>query len=154
MGPGLLVDRHVLLRHPPGRGWRLGRDVYLGHGAVLDVWPGAELELGDRTKVMHYAVIGARESVRIGHDSQISEHSSVRDADHGTAADVLVREAPMTTEPVTIGADCWIGKGAAVLRGAHLADGVVLGANSVVRGHLPRGAVAVGAPARVVRLRE
>jgi acetyltransferase-like isoleucine patch superfamily enzyme len=47
----------------------------------------------------------------------------------------------------------WLGRGVAVLKGAHIERGAVIGANSVVAGHIPANAIAVGAPARVVRYR-
>jgi acetyltransferase-like isoleucine patch superfamily enzyme len=38
----------------------------------------------------------------------------------------------------------------AVLRGADIGRRCIIGANSVVRGHIPDNSIAVGAPARVV----
>ena len=55
-------------------------------------------------------------------------------------------------EPVTIGDDVWIGNGAIVLAGSSIGKNSVVGAGSVVTGPIPANAVAVGAPARVVRL--
>jgi lipopolysaccharide O-acetyltransferase len=52
---------------------------------------------------------------------------------------------------VTIGRNVWLGDGVAVLAGARIGDGAVIGANSVVTGHVPAETIAVGAPARVVR---
>ena len=77
----------------------------------------------------------------------------MRDADHRILATDIIRYSPMVSAPVIIGNDCWIGKGAAVLRGFALGDGVVVGANSVVKSVLPSHTVAVGAPARVVKRR-
>jgi acetyltransferase-like isoleucine patch superfamily enzyme len=101
---------------------------------------------------MHYTVIAAAQSVVIGADSQVAEHCSVRDSDHGVAPDRPMWQQLVST-PVRIGADVWVGRGAAVLRGADLGDGCVIGANAVVRGCIPSMAVAVGVPARVVRSR-
>ncbi len=53
--------------------------------------------------------------------------------------------------PVRIGDNVWLGDGVAVLAGADIGDGCVIGANSVVTGPIPPRTVAVGAPARVVR---
>jgi lipopolysaccharide O-acetyltransferase len=52
---------------------------------------------------------------------------------------------------VIIGRNVWLGDGVAVLAGARIGDGAVIGANSVVTGHIPAETIAVGAPARVVR---
>jgi lipopolysaccharide O-acetyltransferase len=52
---------------------------------------------------------------------------------------------------VIIGRNVWLGDSVAVLAGARIGDGAVIGANSVVTGHIPAETIAVGAPARVVR---
>lgn len=54
--------------------------------------------------------------------------------------------------PVRIGADCWIGGGAVVLPGVSIGEGTVVGAGSVVARDLPPGVLAVGNPARIVRV--
>jgi virginiamycin A acetyltransferase len=43
--------------------------------------------------------------------------------------------------------------GVCILPGAHLGDGCVVGAGSVVSGELEPGSIAVGNPARVIRTR-
>lgn len=53
--------------------------------------------------------------------------------------------------PVRIGDNVWLGDGVAVLAGADIGDGCVIGANAVVTGRVPPRTIAVGAPARVVR---
>ncbi|HEY1744978.1 MAG TPA: hypothetical protein VGG18_17540, partial [Granulicella sp.] len=52
---------------------------------------------------------------------------------------------------VVVGRNVWIGDGVAVLPGATIGDGTIIGANSVVTGAIPAGVIAVGSPARVVR---
>ncbi len=54
---------------------------------------------------------------------------------------------------VFIGHDVWIGHAAIVLPGRRIGTGAVIGAGTVVTKDIPAYAVAVGNPARVVRLR-
>ena len=49
------------------------------------------------------------------------------------------------------GDGAWLAQNVVVLSGVTIGAGAVVGANSVVRDDIPPGAVAVGAPARVVR---
>ncbi len=153
VGRVLTVEAGVTLRQWPHAGLRFGDDVHLGRGVILDVPRGGRLELADGVKIMHYTVVAAAESISIGRMSQVAEHCTVRDQDHGVALDRPMFHQLVST-PTRIGADVWIGRGCAVLRGSAIGDGAVLGANSVLKGVLPARAIAVGAPARVVRSRE
>ncbi len=55
--------------------------------------------------------------------------------------------------PVRIGNSVWLGAKVTVLKGVSIGDGAIVGANAVVSSDLPPGAVAVGVPARVMRIR-
>jgi acetyltransferase-like isoleucine patch superfamily enzyme len=54
---------------------------------------------------------------------------------------------------IYIGNDAWIGAQTIILSGSHISDGCVIGANSVVTGHLPPYSICVGSPARVIKYR-
>ncbi len=53
----------------------------------------------------------------------------------------------------TIGKNVFIGAGACVLGGVSIGDNVEIGANSVVISDLPRNSVAVGIPARIIKIK-
>lgn len=53
--------------------------------------------------------------------------------------------------PIRVGDDVWIGGNSAVLPGAVIGNGTVIGAGSVVKGSIPPGVLAAGNPCRVVR---
>jgi acetyltransferase-like isoleucine patch superfamily enzyme len=149
---GLQAERGVLIRWRPHIGLDFGRGVYLGVGTILDVPPGARLSVGDGVKIMHYCVVASSRSIEIGAMTQVAEHCSIRDSDHGLELSRPIREQTLAS-PTKIGSDVWIGRGSAVLRGTSIGDGAVIGANSVARGQIPPLAIAVGAPARVIRMR-
>ena len=152
VGTRFQVERGVVVRWRPHSGIDIGDNVYLGIGAIIDVPPGARLALADDVKIMHYCVIAASLSITIGARTQVAEHCSIRDSDHGLDLSRPIRDQSVS-EATFLGSDVWIGRGSAVLRGCSVGDGAVIGANSVARGSIPDLAVAVGAPARVVRLR-
>ena len=52
---------------------------------------------------------------------------------------------------VKIGSNCWFGVNCVVTSGVTIGDRCVIGSNSVVTRDLPPGAVAAGAPARIIR---
>ncbi len=53
--------------------------------------------------------------------------------------------------PTSIGSNCWFGLNCVVTSGVTIGDRCVIGANSVVTRDVPAGAIAAGAPARVIR---
>lgn len=60
---------------------------------------------------------------------------------------------PTTKGDIVIGNDVWIGRGATVLSGVHVANGAVIGAKAVVTQDVRPFAIVVGNPAREVRRR-
>ncbi|WP_413719547.1 CatB-related O-acetyltransferase [Silicimonas sp. MF1-12-2] len=60
---------------------------------------------------------------------------------------------PSRFPDTVIGNDVWISDGAAILPGARVGSGVIVGARAVVSGEVPDYAIVAGNPARVVRKR-
>jgi acetyltransferase-like isoleucine patch superfamily enzyme len=153
VGKRLVVDRRVQVITARGASWHIGDGVEIGTGVLLSVSSGARLSLGDNVRIGSYVVIGAEESIVLHDRAGVAEFSSVRDHDHDVSAPSM-RWGGVVSAPITLGADCWVARGVAVLRGAVIGADAVIGANAVVRGEIPANALAVGIPARVVRYRE
>jgi len=112
------------------------------------------LVVGDRTIFGHHCTIAARHSITIGSDCLIAEMVSVRDHDHAfSRIDVATREQGFSVSSIQIGRNVWIGGKVSVLKGVTIGDGAIVGANAVVTRNIPANAVAVGVPAKVVRMR-
>ncbi len=58
---------------------------------------------------------------------------------------------PLESAPVYIGERVWIGENVTILPGACIGNGVVIGANSVVRGEIPNNVIIAGVPAKIVK---
>lgn len=134
----------------------IGHRVYIGSGSWLQFIgersaPG--LVIGDDTKIAGRCVLSAAADLRIGTGVLLA--SNVYVADHSHAFDQ--GETPIGEQgidriaPVRIEDDSWIGENVVVLPGVTIGRGAVVGANSVVTADVPDRAVAIGAPARVVR---
>jgi acetyltransferase-like isoleucine patch superfamily enzyme len=152
VGKRLTVGRGVQVIMARSAIVRIGDRVSLGTGVVLSVGGEASVIIGDDVRLTHYTLVGAECSVSLADRVQVGEHCSIRDHDHDVSA-VSMHSAPLTCSPVTIGEDSWIGRGVAVLRGTCIEPGAIIGANAVVRGKIPKDAIAVGIPAQVIRIR-
>jgi acetyltransferase-like isoleucine patch superfamily enzyme len=136
-----------------------GADVRIGAGCVLDhgftLEASGTLTVGDRTVFGHHCTVAADRSVVIGEGCLLGELVSVRDHDHAfDRSDVGILDQGRATAPVVIGDDVWVGAKATITRGVTIGRGAVVGAHAVVTHDLPAGSVAVGVPARVVRMRD
>jgi acetyltransferase-like isoleucine patch superfamily enzyme len=135
----------------------IGKDVLILHGAWLSVEATAEhlpapvITIGDSCAIRPHCTIAAAESIVLEDGVVLGAYSTVIDTDHTiTQGAVSVMHSPIVTAPVRIGAGTWIGERVAVLRGADIGRGCIIGANSVVKGTIPDGSIAVGAPARII----
>ena len=60
---------------------------------------------------------------------------------------------PDISSPIIIGNNVWIGRGCIVLHGSVIEDDVIVAANSVVKGHLIKGYIYGGSPAKILKKR-
>jgi acetyltransferase-like isoleucine patch superfamily enzyme len=59
----------------------------------------------------------------------------------------------ISTRPVTIGDDVWIGHGAVILSGVSIGEGSIIAAGAVVTGDIPAFVMAGGVPAKIIKMR-
>ena len=145
------LSRGVRLRATDGARIRLRDHVAIDRFADVTAKHG-RLDIGARSYIGQYSVICAREAVTIGADCLIAEHVTIRDQDHDFGPGLITAQAGFTTSPVVIGNNVWIGAKVTVTKGVTIGDNAVIGANSVVTEDISANTVAVGAPARVIRV--
>jgi acetyltransferase-like isoleucine patch superfamily enzyme len=132
----------------------IGSNVYIGPGSWLFTrGEEALLEIGDGTRMSGMCVVSAVSRVRLGRSVLLGRNVYIADNNHGSS-DASVPIADQELEkiaPVTIEDGAWLGQNTVILSGVTVGAGAVVGANSVVLEDVPPRAVAVGAPAKVVR---
>ena len=136
----------------------VGDNVFVGAGSWLQVIPRAgatdvAIEIGSGTSIAGGCVLSAARSIRLGAKVLVARNVYV--ADHSHAFDDLDRaildQGIDRIGAVEIGDGAWLGQNVVVCPGVRIGRGAVVGANAVVLDDVPDHAVAVGAPARVVR---
>ncbi|HEY2637114.1 MAG TPA: acyltransferase, partial [Solirubrobacteraceae bacterium] len=144
----------VKLEIGPDATLHLGRWSWLGHGTKIRVHEG-EVRIGAKTVLGQECTISAYQNISIGRECIIADRVMMIDFDHGMVeTERPIRMQGIYKRDVTVGHNCWVGYGVCVLRGTTVGDNAVLGTNTVVTKDIPANAVAVGAPARVVRMRK
>lgn len=147
----IMNERYIRI----GAGTMIGPNVALSAGMV----PGQRcisdpvVSIGDRCLIGRGSGIVGHLSIEIGDDVWTGHHVYITDQNHGYDDPSLPISRQVQPErPVSIGSGSWIGHGSVVLPGATIGRNVVIGANSVVTGSIPDHSIAVGAPARVIRM--
>ena len=113
------------------------------------------ITLGERTFIGSFSTIGCNESISIGKNVMIAQSVSIRDTDHGFEdLQQPMIEQGITTAPIVIEDNVWIGHGAVITKGITIHSGAIIGANAVVTKDVPANAIVGGVPAKLIRYRE
>lgn len=157
-----LIRRPIYVR---GRSsMKLGDGLTTGVNVRLDAFASRGsppvLHIGRHVQLNDSVHIAAIEQVVIGDYTLIASRVFISDHNHGN---YQVQDAastpktppanrPLSSQPVHIGCNVWIGEQVCILPGVTIGDGAIVGANSVVTRDIPPNSIAVGNPARVIRV--
>ncbi len=112
------------------------------------------LELGENSYIGSYSVIGVNEKILIGKNVMIADAVSIRDTDHRfDKIDVPMIVQGITTSPVIIEDNVWIGHGVVVTKGVKIGEGAIVAAGAVVTKDVPPYAIVGGIPAQIIKFR-
>ena len=116
------------------------------------------LIFGKNIEINDYVHISAGERVFIGDNVLIASKVFISDINHGNYKGnnqdsplSTPNSRELSTNPITIKDNVWIGEGVCIMPGVTIGIGCVIGALSVVTKNIPDYSVAVGSPARIVK---
>ncbi len=178
VGRGVIFGKDLTLRHPSKIS--IGEAVVIADGVSLEARGDASssVMIGNHVVIGEHASIGCKYgNVRIGNYVNISEGAHLG-AIQGNSLEIddYALIAPFTyiggvryhTErtdiPIVqqgldprggtrIGRGAWLGTRAVVLDGTSVGDGAIVGAGAIVNRDVPAFGVAVGVPAKLIRMR-
>jgi acetyltransferase-like isoleucine patch superfamily enzyme len=126
---------------------RIGADCLLQDAIYIRAGTEGRITIGDRAALNSFCRLFGHGSIEIGEDTQIGPGSLITTTEHD-----YDRELTTHFKRVVIGKGVWIGANVTIFPGVEISDGAVIGAGSVVMKNIPSRCVALGVPARVVRL--
>jgi acetyltransferase-like isoleucine patch superfamily enzyme len=148
------VGRGVKLEIGRSATLALGRWSWVGQGTKIRVHEG-RVSIGAKSVLGQECTISAYQRIDIGRECIVADRVMLIDFDHGAVeVERPVRLQGIYKRDVRVGHNAWIGYGACILRGVSIGDNCIVGTSAVVTASLPDNAVAVGIPARVIRMRE
>ena len=148
-GRGSKIYHSVRMDTPPYRRFWLGRRSVVESYCCINNAVG-DVTIGDYTRIgIHCTVIGP---VCIGSHVNLAQGITVTALNHnfGDAAR-RIDEQGVSTKPVVIGDDVWIGANAVILPGVTIGSHCVIAAGAVVTKDVPDYTLAGGMPAKIIK---
>lgn len=148
-GRGSKIYWSVRMDTPPYRRFWLGRRSVVESFCCINNAVG-DVIIGDHTRIgIHCTIIGP---VCIGSHVNLAQGITVTALNHNFE-DITQRidQQGITTKPIVIGDDVWIGANSVILPGVTLGSHVVVAAGAVVTKDIPDNCVVAGVPAKVIK---
>ena len=133
----------------------LSEGVHIHRNTILHTGRGGKINIGAETHIQpRCQVVSFNGPIKIGDRGEIAPHCAFYSYTHGVAPGLPVRGQPLESKGgITLGNDVWLGFGVIVIDGVHIGNDAIVGAGSVVTKDIPENSIAVGNPARVVKMR-
>ena len=130
----------------------IGKKVRIFPHLRIETQDGGSIVIQDDVVISQNVHITSAGKLEIGKSSLILANVFITNIDHEYfEIGKHVVNQKITVKNTTIGDNCFIGMGAAIMAGTNLGKQCIVGANAVVRGNFPDYCVIVGVPARIVK---
>lgn len=148
-GKHSVIHRSVRMDTPPYRKFSLGDYSVIESYSCINNAVG-DVIIGDHTRVgLHNTIIGP---VTIGHHVNLAQGITVTALNHNFSdTGKRIDEQGITTAPVVIEDDIWIGANAVILPGVRVGNHSVVAAGAVVNKDVPPHTLVAGVPAKVIK---
>lgn len=148
-GKKSVIHSSVRMDTPPYRKFHLGDYSVIESFCCINNAVG-DVIIGDHTRVgLHNTIIGP---VTIGSHVNLAQGITVTALNHNfTDTEKRIDEQGVSTSPVTIEDDIWIGANATILSGVKIGQHSVIAAGAVVTKDVPPHSLVAGVPAKVIK---
>ncbi|WP_036913057.1 DapH/DapD/GlmU-related protein [Prevotella sp. FD3004] len=148
-GKHSVIHSSVRMDTPPYRKFSLGDYSVIESFACINNAVG-DVIIGNYTRIgLHNTIIGP---VTIGHHVNLAQGITVTALNHKFEnPDIRIDEQGVSTKPVVIGNDIWVGANAVILPGITIGDHSVIAAGAIVTKDVPPHSLVAGIPAKVIK---
>lgn len=149
-GKHSVIHRTVRMDTPPYRRFSLGDYSVVESFACINNAVG-DVTIGHHTRIgLHNTIIGP---VSIGNHVNLAQGITVTALNHNfTDSELQIDEQGVSTSPVTIEDDVWIGANAVILPGVSIGTHCVIAAGAVVTKDVPPHSLVAGVPAKIIKV--
>lgn len=148
-GKGSIIYRSVRKDLPPFKRFSLGRYSVIEDFCCLNNAVG-DIIIGDYSRIgLGNTIIGP---VSIGNHVNLAQNITISGLNHNFQnVEKLIDEQGVSTQPIIIEDDVWIGANSVILSGVTLGRHCIVAAGSIVTRSIPSYSVCAGSPARVIK---
>ena len=148
-GRGSKIYHSVRMDTPPYRRFWLGRHSVIESFCCINNAVG-DVTIGDYTRIgIHNTIIGP---VCIGNHVNLAQGITITALNHNFEDTTKrIDEQGISTKPVVIGDDVWIGANAVILPGVTIGSHCVVAAGAVVTKDVPDHTLVGGVPAKIIK---
>lgn len=109
---------------------------------------------GDNLSIHSMCYIDASGNILIGHNVSLAHGVTILSETHDYSdPEIPIKYQPMIYKETILGNNIWVGAKATILSGLSIADGTIIGANTVVTHDTSPNSINVGSPAKLLKYR-
>ena len=156
-GEGSYIATPLLISHPEKIS--LGRNVSISKNIRMELYKDdtgnfPKIIIGDGCDIVYNVTILAAANVTIGKNVLIASNVLITSESHGINPELPEKyiDQELIATSITINDNVWIGEKSIILPGVTIGKGSVVGAGSVVTKNVPAYSIAVGNPAKVIKV--
>ncbi len=148
-GKGACIRRRTRMDVAPWNKFELGDNSTIEDFSAINNGVG-DVIIGNQTKIgLSNTIIGP---VTIGNDIRLAQNITLSGLNHNYQdIKTPIHKQGVSTAPIIIEDECWIGANVVVLPGVTIGKHSVVAAGSIVTKDIPSYSVAAGNPARIIK---
>lgn len=159
MGKRCFVGRRASINKPEylimGNNVRIGNDLRLSfYDSFNNQILKPSIIFGDRVYIGNHFTVLCADDIVVEDDVLIASYVMITSENHGISPEdkLSYGKQSLNTRPVRICKGVWIGEKVSILPGVTIGEKSIIGTGSVVTKDIPAYSIAVGAPAKVIKI--